>query len=480
VSKTPSQVLDPITLDQFRQLMIGILQSRQDPITDWNPGAERLTQMQYSALGAHNLLTELFPALVGAPYFGFAPSSDWVDLVADQRFNTTRVRAVLTQQTLRIDSDGTHGPFVVDSSFVVTSPLTGNRYYAITGGTLTTGAPNFLLVTVQAEGPNDPSKGRLYADGPNSLTKLAVPWSGVTATNAPPTFSAVTTTPVPALGLGVVTLTGTAPAVTTAYDVQVVRSGQNTTAQFRYRLNGGPWSATQNMAATFVIGTVTVHFTNDAGGSNPSFRTGDVYSFTSPGSPIVRPGTPAETDAALVQRCYDLWNDTSAIVDDKRKTWAKKANAAVKRVALQPDLTYPGRVLVTIAGAPGTAPLGGGVIATVQTAIDQQEGICDLDLVAAATNVTVTATNATGGQVTVKSEKRADVQAAANLAWSAYGGDTDIGGTVRLAKLEQILVDAGVIDVTGLLLNGVAANVVLGVNDVAVVADLASLNWVEV
>lgn len=480
MSKTPAQLLNPLTLDQLRQVLIGILQSQGDPITDWNSGAERLTQMQYSALGINELLSNLFPAMAGSAYFKFAPSSAWIDLVAEQLFNTARVQAVLTQQSLRVDSDGTSGPFVVDSNFVIVSPLTGNRYYAITGGTLTTGAPNNITVVIQAEGPNDPGRGRFYADGPNSITQLTVPWKGVTATNAPPTFSAVTTTPVPALGLGVVTLTGTSPAIPTAYDVLIVRDGQNTTAQFKYRTNGGPWSATQNMAATFVIGTVTVHFTNDAGGSNPSFRTGDVYSFTSPGSPIVRSGTAKESDVALVQRCYDLWFDLAALPVDKHVTWAKVANAAVKRVAVAVDPTYPGRYLVTIAGAPGTAPLGGGVITSVQTAIDQQEGITGLSIVAASTNVTVTATNGTGGQVTVAREKRADVEAAANVIWSATVDGTDISGEVRLAKLEQVLIDAGAIDVTKLLLNGVAANVVLGTNQVAVAADLSSLNWVEV
>lgn len=480
MSKTPSQLLNPLTIDQLRQTLIGILQSQGDPITDWVSGAVRLTQMQYGALALEQLLSQLFPVLAGSRYFKYASSSDWVDLIATQLFNTTRVPAVLTQQTLRLDSTGVNGPFTVDANFVVTSQLTKNRYYAISFGTLTTGAPNFILITVQAEGPNDPAKRKFYADGPNSLTQLVVPWSGVTATNPSPTFSPVTSTPSPALGFGVVTLTGTAPAIVTAYDVQVVRDGQNTTSQFRYRINGGPWSATTNMAATFAIGTVTVHFTNDGGGSNPSFRAGDVYSFTSPGSPTVRSGVAREGDAALILRSYDQWVDLDEVPTDKHEAWALEANAAVKRVAVARDLTYPGRVLVTIAGAGGAPALGAPVISSVQTHVDQLEGICGLALVAAATNVAVTATNDVGGQVTVATEKRDDVEAAANVAWRLYGDSTDIGGVVRLAKLEQILIDAGAIDVTKLQLNGVAANVVLGTNEVAVVADLASLTWVEV
>jgi hypothetical protein len=456
-----------------------MLRSAGDEVTDFNDGAVRLTEMQYAALGINELLGELFPTMAGSTYFGFAPTSTWIDLIAQQIFELTRNPAVLTQQSLTVSSDGTHGPFVVDDNFVIVSPLTGNRYYAITFGTLTTGAPNEITIIVQAEAPNDPVTGQFYADGPNTLIKLALPWRGVTATNAPPDFSGVTTNPSPALGLGVVTLSGTPPAIPAAYDVRIVGDGQVGAALFQWRTNGGPWSASTATAGTFAIGSFAVHFTNDPGGSDPSFRTGDLYSFTAPGSPITRSGVAAETDVALILRCYSRWVDLLAIPEDRHAVWAKAAEGTVKRVAVAVDPHYPGRLLVTIAGAPGTAALSGAVIAAVQLAIDQQEGVTDLSLVAAATNVTVTATNDVGGQVTVPAAKLADVQAAAQLAWTAYADSTDIGGTVRRAQLERILIDAGAIDVTKLLLNG-NGNVVLGANQVAVAASLASLTWVGV
>lgn len=478
----PVTLLNPMSLEQVRTILIGILDAAEDPITDWEDGAVRLTQMQYSALGIDKLVDQLFPIMVGCGYLGFVPKgeSEWIDIIAEQIFQLTRTPAVITQQILTLTSDGTKGPFTVGPDFYVVSPLTGNRYFAITTGTLTTGAPNSIQVTVQAEGPNDPKTGAYYADGPNTLTEIGTPWQGVTCSNVPPNFSGVVSTPSPALGLGVVTLSGTPPAVATAYDIQIVGDGQNTTAHLQYRTNGGPWSATTPMAATVAIGTVTVHFTNDAGGSNPSFRTGDVYSFSSPGSAITRSGVAAESDVSLVARCYSRWPDISGMMVDRRVTWALEAAGDVKRVAVAADTVIGGRMFVTIAGAPGTAPLGGGVIAAVQTAIDQQEGIGRFSVVAAATNTTITATNAGAGQVTVPEAQLANIQAAANLVWSAYVDSTDIGGTVRLAKLTEILMDAGAIDVTGLELNGFAANVVLASNHVAIAADLSSLTWVGV
>jgi hypothetical protein len=485
---TPVALLNPLTLDQLRMVLIGYLQAANDPITNWNPGGRRLTQMQYAALGINNLLGGLFPAMAGQTWLDFAqqlpPGADpdtWVDIIAEQIFALTRVPAVLTQQTVLVSSDGTHGPFAIDSSFVVINPLTGNRYYAITTGTLTTGAPNAVTVIVRAEAPNDPARGILYADGPNTLTELASPWQGVTVTNAPPAFSAVTTTPSPALGLGVVTVSGTPPALAVAYDFEIVEAGQNTTAMFQWRSNGGPWSAPVTMAATFAIPTtsIVVHFANDSGGSNPSFRVGDVYSFTAPGTAISTPGTPRETSAALAQRCYGRLPDLTGIPLDKHVVWAIAVDSSIKRVSVALDATYPGRYLVTIAGAPGTSPLSGGIVAAVQAAIDQLESIGRLSVVAAATVTTVTATNGANGIVKVPVAKLAQIEAAANLAWSAYVNSTDIGGVVRVAKLIEILMDAGAIEVLGLLLNG-GGNVVLAVNAVAVAADLASLTWVGV
>lgn len=478
---TPLALLNPLQLDQLRTVLIGILQAANDPITDWNDGAVRLTQMQYSALGINELLANTFPNQVACSYLGLVPAgqSGWIDLIAEQLFEISREPPVLTQQVVTVFSDGTSGPFTVGPGFFVVNPLTGNRYFAITTGTLTTGAPNSIQVTVQAEGPNEPSSGQFYGDGPNTLTELGTPWAGVTVSNVPPNFSAVTSTPSPALGLGVVTLSGSPPVVGTAYDVQIVGDGQNTTAELQYRTNGGPWSPTTVMAATVSIGTVVVHFTNDAGGSNPSFRTGDVYSFSSPGSAIVQPGIAAETDIALIARCYERWPDLTAIPEDKHSVWAKQANPAIKRVSVIVDPVIGGRYLVTIAGSPGTAPLSGTIVTEAQTSIDQQEGITRISLVAAAANTTVTATNSTNGFVKAPAGQLAEIQAAANLAWAAYVDATIIGGVIRVAKLEQILLDAGATDLVGLLING-GGNLQLATNHAAIAADLASLTWIGV
>jgi hypothetical protein len=97
-----------------------------------------------------------------------------------------------------------------------------------------------------------------------------------------------------------------------------------------------------------------------------------------------------------------------------------------------------------------------------------------------------------GGLVTVKNADIAAVKTAADASWSEYvealpiGGDRKTGtpGVVRLQELTQALMDAGAIDVSGLLLNGAATNLSLLYNEVAVIPSgqepSAALTWAPV
>lgn len=475
---TPLEILAPLSDDQLRSLLIAYLQADQDPVTDFESGGSRRTQLEYVRLGLQDLLAKVVPSLAGAGNFATVSDDDWADLIAEQRFNTARVAARMTQQIYKLTSTLADPLTIGVGQVLVTSPNTGNRYRNITGGSLPAGGT--LVITVQAEGPNDTPNGIDYNDVAGSLTTFINPIPGVTGSNLAPAFSGVTSTPSPALGLGVVTVTGTPPAAPTAYDFLITSSGQNTTAKFQWRANGGNWSSPVTMVAAYTIPTtsVVVHFANDAGGANPSFRAGDLYSFTAPGSPITQLGTDRESTAALIARCLAMWPSLAAgAVEDKRVKWAKAGSASVKRVRVLKDATYPGRVKVAIAGAPGTSTLSGGIVTAVQLYIDRLEGAGDLSLVAAATAVTVIA----GGAVEVPAGTLAFVQSRAEVAWVAYVNNTDIGGVIRIAELLQLLMDAGASDVFGLNINSVFSNLVLGATEVAIASPFTgAISWLEV
>jgi hypothetical protein len=79
------------------------------------------------------------------------------------------------------------------------------------------------------------------------------------------------------------------------------------------------------------------------------------------------------------------------------------------------------------------------------------------------------------GTVQVPRLQLAAVQTLAEQKWTDYLASIDIGGTVRLAELQQAVKDAGALDFSGLALVGGSPNVVLGANQVAVPPDGSTL-----
>lgn len=493
-----TDVLATYVNDVIEAKLLGYLQSAQTPVTDWNEsGFLRSLVLYWAQNGLGKVLNPATPdvqmrqAIVSGPVplLAAAPTkstSSWLTLVAAHLFGVRRnyslagvqFAGTFTQQAVTLFCDASHGPYAIAAgAFFLRSSVNGNRYKAITSGTV----PNngSVVVTFQSESPNDSVNGQNFADGAGTLTDIRDnPLPGVTCSNLGPSFSGVIPTPNPATGLGVVTVGGTLPAAPTAYDIGITTSGQSTTIVLQYRTNGGPWITGQHTTSSaFTIPSgPTVTFTNDGGGANPSFIAGDVYSFQSPGTPITQQGLDPETDTALLIRCLARWPSLAAgAVQDKHVTWAKAANALVLRARPTPTAT-PGILALTIAGA--SNPLSGGVVAAVQLYVDQHEAIGDITVVSAASVQTVTAT----GNVYVRAEMEAAVQAAAAVLWNAYVSSTDIGGTVRIAKLEEFLLDAGALDFDTLELNG-GGDVTLAYNQVAQATDIiASGNpqWVTV
>lgn len=488
----PADIVTTYSKDDLTARLRAYLDAANCPVTDRESGGFIQTLMEAWRDGLVDYLGPANPdpmtrAQVVAGPVPLIPdkrtgdTSAWLTLAVGETFSVDRNIAIhgsqfastYTQQTVRLSCDSVTGPYTLTGgSFWVRSPVTGNRYMLL--ATQTVPNSGHVDATFQAEFSSDSVNGLSYNDPAGTLTICETPLPGLTANNLAPTFSAVVPTPNPASGLGVVTVGGTPPASATGYDVKITTDGQVGTALFQYRSNGGAWSANTATAGSFTIPSgPTVHFANDGGGATPSFLAGDRYAFTSPGTPVTQQGIDPETDDALLARGLGRWPDLNAIPDEKHKVWAKKASALVKRVRVY--ITGPGAIAVTIAGA--VNPLAGGVVTAVQLYIDQREGIGWISTVAVATVVTITPT---GGTVKVPAHKLLAVQALASANWNAYVSSDDIGGDLFVAKLEQILMDAGAVDVTGLALGGFTGVVPLGPNDVPVAADIVTnLTWLS-
>jgi hypothetical protein len=472
--------------DLVRTKLLSYWQAAELPITDWEPGAFMRSLLELTERGISDAGGGAIPTIVagGFPESNGKPgASDWIELVAEQWFGRDRVKATFATQTVVLTCDGAHGPYTITAGVqIVYSPTTGNRYFAATGGTLNTSST--LTITVKAEMSNESIAGHNYVDTANTLTALVTPLAGVTVNNPPPNFSAVTTTPSPATGKGVVTVGGTPAANPTTYELIVTTSGQKAAAEMQSRVNGGAWSAVFTMGASYVFPSSgpTATFTDDPGGTNPSFIVGDMYSFTSPGSPITAPGFDKETDAKLLARCFARWPSLEAGgVEEKRARWAKLVDPLITRARVfATGVTYPGRAEVVIAGV--TNPLAGGIATAVDLYIKQHDSIGDRTIVTIAGITTITP----GGHVNVQRGNKSAVQAAATVLWNAYVLSTDIGGIVRISELVQALMDAGALDVGApaggaLTINTFAANFQLAADKVAQPASLiTNLTWNEI
>ena len=189
-------------------------------------------------------------------------------------------------------------------------------------------------------------------------------------------------------------------------------------------------------------------------------------------------GADEETLDALKERIDYRWPDIETVDEtDRVEVWVKAASTEVTRVRLDADPTYPGGVLVTIAGSSGAVT--GGAVTAAQAYVDARQGITDLNTVQNAANLAVNAT----GSVTVPAARLTEIQAAANAAWVAYLASTQIGSRVFRTELVQAVMDQGAIDSTVALSGaGGDGNVALGSNEVPIAGGALSsqLTWTTV
>jgi hypothetical protein len=204
------------------------------------------------------------------------------------------------------------------------------------------------------------------------------------------------------------------------------------------------------------------------------------------GSPIINAGVDTESDDSIRARCRGRWPSLSDVpTDDRYVAWIRQASIdggfGITKITAAPSSVVPGYVDIRVATDAGPVPPE--AVAALQSYLDARDGIVDHATVATATPVPVTA----GGTAKVRRGAAAAARLAAKLSWDEYVASLPIGGSapegvVRLAELQQALMDAGALDVSGLTLNGVAGNLALAPTDVALVGNGidTDLPWVEV
>jgi hypothetical protein len=499
---TLTELLLAKTRDEREAQLLAMLNTAGFPVTDWYVGAVGRTLLKMVTTGLQ-AFDDLVPSIASGGFLGpftvgtkTYPTRDWLELKAAQDYDLIPAPAVAAKQRITLYHQVGTGPTIVGSVGQFTAISRDRRLYSnITTGTVPSGTltPSKITLDFQAE-----SAGAVYnGDLTGSIVALVTPLPGLIIVNEPLSFGGTDSSNRASrngTGTGTVTpsetVAGVAPTPSRTFTLTITNAGQVTAAVGSLVIDDGTNAPTivplSPIPATYAAGGgVTITFAN--GAQNPSFIVGDVYTFQAPGSPIITPGSDAESSDSLRTRCRGRWPSLSDVpTEDRYAGWIRQASIdsgyGVTKITVNPSVTIAGQVDIRVATSAGAVP--GGVVTALQTYVDLRDGIVDLANVASAVNDPITA----GGTVTVKSSIAVAAKAAAKASWETYiselpiGGELSLGRVVVLEELTQALMDAGALDVTGLTLNGVAANKALTSIQVATAANSidTALTWLEV
>ncbi len=446
------------------QYLAGLQGAGFPAITEWQPKAG--VEMSFvSMVGSSlaDLVAADLPLIIAGGFLGKG-QGQWLDVLSESVYLRARRAATFTTFNYTLTCAPTAGPYVLNPGDVSAVAASGNHYVSTTGGTLAPGGS--LTVAMQAA-----AAGGSYADDPAGVGfTLGTALAGVTAAPASPTFSSVKHT---GSSSGQISPTGTGPTGG-LYAVRIEATGDIGSARISVSVDGGAYIGKGTLQASTPIGNgITLNVTNGSV-SGQSFQYGDVFTFTVPGGSGYVQGSDAESDSALAARCRACYqalslNPTPGLI----ALWVSFAAPQASRILIGVDPVVPGRMLVTAADSHGglDPSILAAITAYIAPKLSGLEGI--LCVSAEAQQI------APEGLVTVTPSSIAAVQAAAQLAWLQYAGQTPIGGRLLSSKLEDIIMDAGAIDASQIAISGASPYFQLDANAVpAPESVVSSLTWV--
>ena len=381
---------------------------------------------------------------------------------------------------------------------MVLSPSSGHRY-SYEGAPVVVPDNNVIDIEVKAESP-----GAAYQDPAGTITVMVTPLPGLSVINRAQPWGGLAGGYLrrnPAnqgSGFVVPTLWAT-PIQTRFYKLTVLASGQAAvgvtpgtgSVQLEYEQNAAATVRTTHTPIPSTIATTDGTLLTLNNGAGVGFVTGDIHTFSTPGSAMVANGQDDETNQAYAERMLGRWPSLSTnIVTDKYKAWVRQASLdsafGIEKITVRPSNTIAGQTDVVVAtGAGAPADL---TIQALNAYLNLRNGTTDSAEVSAASNRDIVPS----GTVFVRAAELDAAKAAADLAWQKYitdlpiGGDvaTGVPGVVRLAELRQAVMDAGAVEHGPFMLNAVAANFALTTFQVATIPAGAlpsqALTWVGI
>jgi hypothetical protein len=501
-----TDLLAPRTKETEEQIMLSVFQDQKFRVTDWHVGAGARTMVkaiaalmldkyQLAQVFAKSQLVKLAKDLKDA---AGKDVEGWLDLIAEHFYDLKRSPATSTIERCKLTCLAGFGPININQgAFIAKASPSGNRYIYQGAPTVVVPDNGSVDIDLTAEEP-----GAKYSDPADSITEAVTSLPGLTISN-PGTFfggldtAGKATKSQTAQGTGTVTPSaGSAPVQQRLYTITVISSGDagtNGSIRVEY-IAGGTITvlATVSPIPTTYTGIgdgITLTIANGAGAG---FIAGDMFTFGTPGSPIVVQGVDKETNEALANRCIGRWPSLALnMVTDKWVAWIRQASLdsgfGIEKITPRPSAIEAGVTIVLVATASGAPP--GGTITALQDYVNARLSIGDKGSVQSAVNKNL---NLTFGDIWVRASEIVAVKAAADENWRRYvqalpiGGDLSTGspGVVRVAELEQAIMDAGAVDLIDLQINGQPYNEQLLENEVPVIPagqePSAALNWISV
>lgn len=448
---TYAQQLQAQSLTQLRVLLLSLLQSEGFPaITEW-AGEPTGTEMTFVSMicQAINQLAQS-----GAPLDQQIASAaagrtlrwakgPWLDLLAEQVYLINRGPTTHTTFSMTLVSDPNASTYTIQEGDVWIVGPTGNRYQSTSGGQLDPGGE--LELAFKAENP-----GSSYADDPSLVTlQMVTSLAGVSLRAGGGDFTIVTNSGGSTGSLHPARTVQYIPPTPHTFSLQIVVAGEAGSSTYALQIDDGLFIFKGLLNASNDLGDGTSVAAID--GVAPSFLAGDVFVFSTPGTPNYIQGDDVESDESLVGRCQARWPSLSLnVLDAKAILWTLTAYPSVNRVSVDADTVNPGRFIATVADSHG--PVDQTSIDTIEAFIKPRLGVGEDGGAMSAVTQAVIAV----GNVVVPRGTSAlgleEIQTKADLGWRSYLASVPIGGTVLLSKLVEVIMDAGATDVGNTML----------------------------
>jgi hypothetical protein len=459
-----SSLLTTQTQEQVFGTLLSVYQAYGFPTQNWQPGGVERTRLNAFATVIVDAITNVIPTLAAGGFVGYA-TGDWLRLLAEQLYNIAYNQASYTVGSITLTNASSTAYTIAAGDLTAVFGASGNRYINTTGGILAA-SPGTLTLTFRSEFP-----GAAYNDASNSgALSLVSPLPGVTLTNPATDYSTVAQ-----VGAGTGTLTlGGSPTGFHSVRIRIDATSTSNPATVSTSIDGAPYVSQGAVTSLTNLGGYGINVTFNNGASGTSWVLDDVYSFNTPGSWITTQGSDDETDASLQARCNARWSSLSPVPVSNfyylLATSTPNVGSQVTTVIVQPDSVISGQVNMVVAGPAGVLPPA--TVADIQDYVTPRVPGTERCVVVSPSTQNVTF----AGTITVSAAQLVAAQAAIETAMTNLVAAVGINGTIRIASIiDEIMDVAGAVDITGVTINGVAANLTLGSSSTFVLPILQSL-----